>query len=177
MKRKKRVYGGAALLLAAVLAAALVYARPMGVRQITGIPQPEILSVRILRRNADMELEQRELTLSKGDAGFDDLLARLDQLEFRRPPTNLIRMALPSQPEMAAVKGVEGGDFHQLYLSLSAPTKTGEWANGVVSFWVDEWSYQDDSRGLTLPLLMADSKAIGQDLCAELWEKAQPVES
>ena len=101
MKREKLFYGAAFALLAAALVAALWYKRPLNIRQVTGITEPEEISVTILRRNADMDLEQRDLTLSAGDEGFDALLARLEEIEFRRPPTNLIRMALPFLPESA----------------------------------------------------------------------------
>ena len=177
MKREKLFYGAAFALLAAALVAALWYKRPLNIRQVTGITEPEEISVTILRRNADMDLEQRDLTLSAGDEGFDTLLARLEEIEFRRPPTNLIRMALPFLPESAETKETEDGDFENLYLLLSAPTESGEWVGGQVSFWVDQWQYRDFDREVTLDLAVTDSKATGQALCAQLWEKAQPIES
>lgn len=177
MKREKLFYIGAMAVLAAALVLTLWYKRPMDIREITGVAEPEEISVTILRRDADMDLEQRELTLSAGDEGFDALLARLEEIEFRRPPTNLIRMALPFLPESAETKEAEDGDFQNLYLLLSAPTESGEWVSGQVSFWVDQWQYRDFDREVTLDLAVTDSKATGQSLCAELWEMAQPVES
>lgn len=177
MKREKLFYIGAMAVLAVVLVLTMWYKRPLDIRQITGITEPEEISVTILRRNGGMDLEQRELTLSAGDEGFDALLARLDELEFRRPPTNLIRMALPFLPESAETKEVEDGDFENLYLLLSAPTESGEWVSGLVTFEVDQWQYADFDREATLDLAVTDSKATGQALCAELWEMAQPIES
>ena len=177
MKREKLFYGAAFALLAAALVAALWYKRPLNIRQVTGITEPEEISVTILRRNADMDLEQRDLTLSAGDEGFDALLARLEEIQFRRPPTNLIRMVLPFLPESTETKEVEDGDFQNLYLLLSAPTESGEWVSGQVSFWVDQWQYRDFDREVTLDLAVTDSKAAGQALCAELWEMAQPAKS
>lgn len=177
MKREKLFYIGAMAVLAVVLVLTLWYKRPLDIREVTGVAEPETLSVTILRRNGDTEPEQRELILSAGDEGFDALMARLDELEFRRPPTNLIRIALPFLPENTDAKEAEDGDFQNLYLLLSAPTESGEWVSGQVSFWVDQWQYRDFDREVMLDLAVTDSEATGQALCAELWEMAQPVES
>ena len=177
MKREKLFYAAAFTLLIVALVLTLWYKRPLDIRQITGITDPEEISVTILRRDADRTLEQRELTLSAGEEGFDALLERLEEIQFRRPPTNLIRELLPFLPENTGTKEVEDGDFQNLYLLLSAPTESGEWVSGQVSFWVDQWQYRDFDRDVNLDLAVSDSKETGQALCAELWEKAQPVES
>lgn len=177
MKREKLFYIGAMAVLAVVLVLTMWYKRPLDIRQLTGITEPEEISVTILRRNGDMDPEERELILSAGDEGFDTLLERLEEIEFRRPPTNLIRMALPFLPESTNAKEAEDGEFQNLYLLLSAPTESGEWVGGLVTFEVDQWQYADFDREATLDLAVTDSKETGQALCAELWEMAQPVES
>ena len=95
MKRERLFYGGAIVLLVAVLILGLWYKQPKTIREITGIAEPDDIHISITLFDENLNAEQRELTLSAGDEGFDALMAQLDQLEFRRPPTNLLRIALP----------------------------------------------------------------------------------
>ena len=95
MKREKRFDGTAIAVLVAALILGLWYKQPKTIREITGIAEPETVTVTIERRDASQGADLRELTLSAGDEGFDALMAQLDELEFRRPPTNLLRIALP----------------------------------------------------------------------------------
>ena len=175
MKREKLFYVVALVLLAAALVLTLWYKRPLDIRELTGVP--ETISVSVERRDAATGMETRELTLSTGDEGFDDLLARLEEIQFRRPPTNLLRIALPFLPESSRDKEAEDGEFQHLTISLSASEEDGTQRTGTVLFDVDQWLYQDTSRDLTLDLAVTDSKETGQALCAELWEKAQADES
>lgn len=177
MKRERLFYGGAIVLLVAVLILGLWYKQPKTIREITGIAEPETVSVTIELRDASLGVEQRKLTLSAGDEGFDALMAQLDQLEFRRPPTNLLRIALPFLSGTEQEKTPEDGDFHHLYITLSTSAQGEPWPSGEVSFWVDQWSYRDYEHDLTLPLALVDGKEIGQALCAQLWEISQPAES
>lgn len=178
MKRERLFYGGAIVLLVAVLILGLWYKRPLGIRDITGVAEPETVTVSVERRNASLGVDRRELTLSAGDEGFDALLSQLDTLEFRRPPINLLRMALPFLGDAdSGSKDWEDGDFYRMDVAFSSSDWEGPTAPSQVSFWVDQWSYWDYEHGLTLPLAMVDGKATGQDLCAQLWEISQPVES
>ena len=62
-------------------------------------------------------------------------------------------------------------------ITLSQPGADGEQVYGYVGFWVDEWEYRDFDHDISLPLVMEDGKDIGQDLCAQLWDVATPVET
>lgn len=178
MNREKLCYGGAIVLLVAVLILGLWYKQPKTIREITGIAAPETVSLTIERRDASQGAEQRKLTLSAGDEGFDALMVQLDELEFRRPPTNLLRIALPFLPGLdESSKEWEEGDFQHLYITLSSSAQGEPRPSGEVSFWIDQWSYRDYEHGLTLPLAVVDSKETGQALCAQLWEISQPAES
>lgn len=178
MKRERLFYGGAIVLLVAVLILGLWYKQPKTIREITGIAAPDQISTLVIRFDEQMNMEQRKLTLSAGDEGFDTLMAQLDGLEFRRPPTNLLRIALPFLPGLdESSKEWEEGDFQHLYITLSTSAQGEPWPSGEVSFWVDQWSYRDYEHGLTLPLAVVDGKEIGQALCAQLWEISQPTES
>lgn len=178
MNREKLCYGTAIAVLVAVLFLGLWYKQPKTIREITGIAEPDQISTLVIRFDEQMNMEQRELTLSAGDEGFDALMAQLDQLEFRRPPTNLLYIALPFLTELdESSKEWEEGDFQHLYITLSTSTQGEPWPSGEVSFWVDQWSYRDFEHDLTLPLAVVDGKQTGQALCAQLWEISQPVES
>lgn len=178
MKREKLFYITAIVLLAVVLIGCLYYKRPLDIKTLTGVTEPDDIAISIILVDENMDHQQRDLTLSAGDEGFDELLTRLEEIKFRRPPTNLVRIALPFLPELGeSSKEWEDGDFQHLYISLSQPGEDGERIYGSVDFWVDEWEYRDFDRDLSLPLAVENSKATGQDLCAELWEMATPVKT
>ena len=178
MKREKIFYITAIAVLAAALVAALVYKRPLDIKTLTGVTEPDDIAITVLLVDEDMDTQQRDLTLSAGDEGFDELLARLEELRFRRPPTNLIRIGLPCLPESGGeAQKWEDGEFQHLFISLSQPGENGERVYGYVEFWVDEWEYRDFDRNLSLPLAVENAKETGQDLCAQIWEIATPVEN
>ena len=181
MKRDKLYYIAVMAVLAVVLVLTLWYKRPLNIREITGVAEPEEISVFLFRRNGDTDLEERVLHLSAGGEGFEALLARLEEIRFRRPPTNLIRIVLPFSglPGTYAedAKEAEDGEFQSLLLFLSGTDESGESVSGKVTFEVDQWQYRNFDREVTLNLAVVDSKATGQALCAELWEISQPVES
>lgn len=178
MKREKLFYGTAIAVLVAVLILGLWYKQPKTIREITGIAEPETVTVTIERRDASQGADLRELTLSAGDEGFDALMAQLDELEFRRPPTNLLRIALPFLGDFEeSSQELDDGDFQHLVISLSQPSEGGERIQSYVNFFVSQWSYRDYEHDLTLPLAVVDGKETGQALCAQLWEISQPADS
>ena len=178
MKRERLFYGTAIAVLVAVLILGLWYKQPKTIREITGIAEPDDIHISITLLDENLNAEQRELTLSAGDEGFDALMAQLDQLEFRRPPTNLLRIALPFLGDAdSGEKDWEEGDFYRMDVAFSSSDWEGPTAPSEVSFWVDQWSYWDYEHDLTLPLAVVDGKETGQALCAQLWEISQPAES
>lgn len=178
MKREKLLYIIVIAALVAALAGALVYKRPLDIKTLTGVTEPDDISITILTRDETMDLQQRDLILSAGDEGFEELLTRLEELQFRRPPTNLIRIALPFLADLGATtKEWEDGDFQHLYIILSQTDGNGNRISGHVEFWIDQWEYRDFDRSIMLPLAVEDGKATGQALCAELWDQATPVEN
>lgn len=179
MKREKLFYGTAIAVLVAALILGLWYKQPKTIREITGVAEPETVTVIIQQRNVMLaDIDLRKLTLSAGDEGFDALMAQLDELEFRRPPTNLLRMALPFLGDAdSGEKDWEEGDFYRMDVTFSSSDWEGPTAPSYVSFWVDQWSYRDYEHDLTLPLAVVDGKETGQALCAQLWEISQPADS
>lgn len=179
MKRERLFYGTAIAVLVAALILGLWYKQPKTIREITGVAEPETVTVIIQQRNVMLaDIDLRKLTLSAGDEGFDALMAQLDGLEFRRPPTNLLRMALPFLGDAdSSEKDWEEGDFYRMDVVLSPSGSEVPVTWSTVSFRVDQWSYQDYEHGLALPLAMVDGKETGQALCAQLWEISQPADS
>lgn len=179
MKRERLFYGTAIAVLVAVLILGLWYKQPKTIREITGVAEPETVTVIIQQRNVMLaDIDLRKLTLSAGDEGFDALMAQLDELEFRRPPTNLLRIALPFLGDAdSGEKDWEEGDFYRMDVTFSSSDWEGPTAPSYVSFWVDQWSYRDYEHDLTLPLAVVDGKETGQALCAQLWEISQPADS
>ena len=68
MKREKLFYGTAIAVLVAALILGLWYKQPKTIREITGIAEPETVTVTIERRDASQGAGLRELTLSAGDS-------------------------------------------------------------------------------------------------------------
>ena len=181
MKRDKLYYIVVMAVLAVILVATLIYKRPLDIQQLTGVAEPESISISVIMRDENMDLQERILDLSAGDEGFDELLARLEEIQFRRPPTNLIRIAIPLRGLPGFYRGdtgeAEAGTFQRLILYLSATDESGETIIGQVTFEVDQWWYHNFDRNVDLDLAVTDSEETGQALCAELWEMAQPIES
>lgn len=122
MDRKKVLYIALMAVLVALLLFGQWYKRPLDMETITGVTDPDDLSISII----DSDLQQRDLNLSAGDEGFDEVLAQLQALQFRRPPTNLITSALSFLPSWGTTsKEVEDGDFSHLMITLSQPAPTG----------------------------------------------------
>ena len=178
MNRERLFYGVAIVLLVAALILGLWYKQPKTIREITGIAAPDNIHISIIRFDEQINMEQRKLALSAGDEGFDALMAQLDELEFRRPPTNLLRIALPFLGDFEeSSQELDDGDFQHLVISPSQPGEGGERIQGYVNFFVSQWSYRDFKHDLTLPLAVVDGKETGQALCAQLWDMATPAKT
>ena len=77
MDRKKVLYIALMVVLVALLLFGQWYKRPLDMETITGVTEPDNISIGVIRRDKDMDLQQRDLNLSAGDEGFEELLAQL----------------------------------------------------------------------------------------------------
>ena len=69
MKREKLFYGTAIAVLVAALILGLWYKQPKTIREITGVAEPETVTVIIQQRNVMLaDIDLRKLTLSAGDS-------------------------------------------------------------------------------------------------------------
>jgi hypothetical protein len=164
-------------LLLALIAGGFWYNRPVGLDTLVPDMKPEWIDSSLVRFNENQESELRTLHLVSGEPGFDKLLSRLEELRFRRPPTNLVLQAVPSlgngpsQPKM-----LEDGDFEFFFIRFTESVPEGQ-KEAELDFFIDEWSYRDFDQSVTLPLGMFQSKELGQALGRELWDLAQPAPS
>lgn len=178
MKREKIFYTAAIVLLVAALIGCLYYKRPLDIKELTGVTDPDDIAISVILTDGDMDLQQRDLTLSAGDEGFDELLTQLEAIQFRRPPTNLVRIALPFLPELGE-SSKEGGWGLPAPVHLPEPARRGRRAGlrlcGVLG---GQSGSTGTLTGLSpCPWLWRTARATGQDLCAQIWDKATPVES
>ena len=70
MDRKKVLYIALMVVLVALLLFGQWYKRPLDMETITGVTEPDNISIGVIRRDKDMDLQQRDLNLSAGDEGL-----------------------------------------------------------------------------------------------------------
>lgn len=163
-------------LLLALAAGALWYARPMGIYELYPGMEADLISIHLMAVDQALEMESRDLRLSAGDPGFEALLARVEELRFRRPPTDVLLLVLPALGDAfsSSTKTLEAGDIQHLYIDLAQDIGREPWRSGELSLWVDQWTYRDFGRGVSLPLALAGGKDATQALARELWALAEP---
>jgi hypothetical protein len=160
-----------------LIAGGFWYARPVDLDTVAPGMEPELIDICLISFDADQQMEDRYLRLTSNEPGFDKLLSRLEELCFRRPPTNLVLQAVPSLEKLTYhPKMLEDGDIEHLIITLAQSGPEG-WKIAELDFDIDEWSYRDFDHSVTLPLSMSQSKEIGQALSRELWDLAQPAQS
>ena len=82
-------------LLLAMIAGGFWYARPVEFDTLAPGIEPELIDITLTRFYENRQAELRNLQLASNEPGFDELLVRLEELRFRRPPTNLVLQAIP----------------------------------------------------------------------------------
>ena len=177
MERKRLAARAVLAVLVLALAAGCVwYARPVGVRDLWPDLAPDLIEVYLSDTDNDLNTADRRLRLFAGDPGFEDLWARIDALRFRRSPANLLVLALPFLPDggSSQQKPIRPGEIDHLYLSLSQDNGQAVWRTEALSLWVDQWSFRDFDRGVGLSLSLAGGREATQALAHALWDMAVP---
>lgn len=155
----------------------LWYARPVGLTVLFPGIKPEDIDVTLIHFVDDQRMETRNIQLSAVDPGFDELLTQVETLRFHRPLWNLVLQAVPMLSDrFAQTKLVADGDIEHVYITL-AQSVSEDRRYAQLTFYVDEWSYRDFDRRVSLPLIMFNGKEIGQALARDFWEIAIPVDS
>ena len=158
---KKRFWKTALLLVIALLILGGVwYARPVGVETLFPGLEPDQISVTVLDFDGSKQVD-RSLTLLKGTPEFDELWGEVQALPF---------LAGTSSSQS---KTLEEDDIGHLYLDFFQGNDPSTAWVGELSFRIDSWAYQDLDHGVTLPLRMKDSQAIGQEMAHAFWERAE----
>lgn len=159
------------LLILALLAGSLWYARPVGLDTLYPNLEPDLIDVTLIQFNGHGHTD-RSLRLTPEDPEFAPLLRRLEALRFRRSPTNLLLQAMPFLQDLlpAAVKTTGDGEIQHLIIGLAEDTGTDAWRHADLQFRIDRWSYRDFEHGVSLPLFSKDGKTAGQALAQELWD-------
>lgn len=173
---KERLKTAVLVLIVAALAAGWFwYYRPADIYTLSPDLDPVLISISILRNGGGADLQDRSLRLEAGDEGFDEVLAEIEALRFRRPPTNLLFQAFPFLTEIGTrTYPIDGYDYH-IYIGLANEDST-IW-DGDISYVLGSWEYRDYDHSVSLPLTMKDGQAVGKSLGDEWWQMAQANDS
>lgn len=122
---KGRLKTAVLVLIAAALAAGWFwYYRPADVHTLSPDLAPVLIDISILRNGGGGDLQNSHLRYEKGDEGFEEALAEIEALRFRRPPTNLLFQALPFLTELGPrVYSIDSYDYH-IYIGLANEDST-----------------------------------------------------
>lgn len=151
-KKKWFIFLAAVLLL---LVGALWYARPVTVHDLHEKLDPDRIAVMVLRVGETPDTDSRyDLSVQRGEAGFDALLQQITDLRFSRYPTNIFLQFFPAlEDRTSRTTAIHGYDYH-IYLALQ-DSKTGTWAK--IHYSLGEWTYHDWKHDVFLPL-----RSVGQ---------------
>ena len=149
------------LVILALLGGCLWYMRPVPV--VGPDMEPERMQISLICTGGPWSLESRSLELEQGDPQFEELLAQMKALRFRRPPTNLILQAIPALGSLTNHTKVLTGPDYQVYVTL------GTEADGV-RFSCDLGDWYDLNHRAALPLIPVDLDSRGW--CQALWDLA-----
>ena len=173
---KKRIVS---IVLAAVLVAAgLWYYRSVDIHTLSGSSDADYIRITVIRHAShtlDYEVEARYVRLDRGEEGYEDCLARLEALRFRRPPTNPLLLAFPFLENLnngPKVIDVEGDYYYDLYIGLA--DEVDEVWDLYLSFSMDEWEMRNFVRNVSLPLHCSEPSETVMALAAQWWEEGEP---
>ena len=162
------------LLLAVLLALRCMwYARPIGVDTLFSGLEPDTIYVTLIDFTGSSH-EDRSLEFTAGTPEFDELWAEVQALKFRRSPLNVVVQAFPLLENFSSSsKTMEDGDITHMILDLYQVNGLPSAKTEQLRFWVDSWEYRDFDHGVNLPLVMKNTKDIGQTMAHDLWEQTE----
>ena len=148
------------------------YSRPVGVETLFPDLKPDMADVLLIQFDGSGH-ESRSLRFSAGTPEFDEFRGQIQDLRFRRSPLNPLLQALPFlENAVSSSKTLEKGDISNLFIGFAQDNGQEVWRSEELSFSVDAWHYEDHAHGVSLPLLMKNSKDVGQTLAHTLWEQS-----
>ena len=159
------------LLLALVLLAGVWYYRPVSIDGLCPGLEPSTVSVHVRCTSGTQAQPEREGRIQAAADAPEGraVLERLEELSFRRPPTNLLYHIL--SPTATGYQVQEGDYRFTIHLyGESGQVLSLAYSNG-------RWSYTTPGHGSFLPCHMKDGAAKGQALGAELLELSEDLHS
>ena len=146
-----------------ILGGTVWYMRPVPV--VDPELEPERMQISLICTGGPWSMESRSLELDRGDPQFDELLAQMKALRFRRPPTNLILQAIPALGDLADNTKVLTQPDYQIYVTLGTEASSG------TRFCYNLGDWMDLNHRAALPLLPVDLD--GRAWAEALWELAE----
>ena len=168
----KMRYAWTAIAFAVIFTAiGIWYTQPVdvyGLDQNLSIDRINISLIRSEAGMADDDLQDRSVTFERGEEGFDDALARVEALEFKRPFKNLMP-TIPFLQKEHTVKTIEDYEYH-IYVHLAA--EGSEVWDLTLSGFFDEWEYRKDTFDQDYPLNVTKNTESMKSFGDHFWEMA-----
>lgn len=156
------------ILLALVVLAGVWYYHPVGLDTLYPLSDP--VSINVLIDQFDgQRINHKIFDVDAASPEGQALVARLEALRIRRPPTNLLFQLLPST---ASGRTFSKGDYN---LVLHVFDADGSWV--ALQFFIDAWEYDTPASSQYLPCSVSGGAAAGQELGDTLWELSQKFDS
>lgn len=161
------------LLITVLVISGLWYYRPVDIYELAPGMEVDKISATLICNGGGASLEERSFYLERGEEGFEDMLSRIEELRFRRPPTNFLLYPFPFLEGLfdPKVQVIEDYEYH-ICIAL-----TGEYTdvwNLHLDCDFDRWDYIDFDRHIQLSLVGSGETKNPKALGDELWAMAEP---
>lgn len=171
MKKRIKKYGIMMIIIVFFLIGTLWYYRPLSAFQMqSAVTEESIKSVHVLiyhYRADGSEEDARVIDINEEEPSMVRLLEQVNQLHFRRPPTNLLQQFLPNT---VYGKGAQPNTYH--FLIIFSGDESFE-----LQFFIDAWSYSYSGLNMFLPCTEKSPPLTGNELGQFLWELSERSES
>lgn len=168
--KRKIVRSISSILIAVIAVACLWYFRPVDIYELAPGMEVDKISATLIR-NGGASLEDRTFYMERGEEGFEDMLSRMEELRFRRPPTNLLLYPFPFLEGIFDPK-VDVIEDHEYQLSITLLGEDGFWYLDLYCD-VDRWDYINFERRGLFSLVGTGETKNSKVLGDELWAMAE----
>lgn len=160
------------ILIAVIAVACLWYFRPVDIYELAPGMEVDKISATLIRNGGGASLEDRTFYIEQGEEGFEDMLSRMEELRFRRPPTNLLLYPFPFLEGIFDSKAHVIED-HEYQLSITLLGEDDFWYLDLYCD-VDRWDYINFERRGLFSLVGTGETKNSKVLGDELWAMAEP---
>ena len=167
------LHSASKIIVAVLVISGLWYYRPVDIYELAPGMEVDKISATLICNGGGASLEERSFYLERGEEGFEDMLSRMEELRFRRPPTNFLLYPFPFLEGLfdPKVQVIEDYEYH-ICIAL-----TGEYTdvwNLHLDCDFDRWDYIDFDRYIQLSLVGSGETKNPKALGDELWAMAEP---